>query len=94
MEKISNILESFFENLKQTFLKSPEWIYLIIGVTCLIMLIGIIQNKKWAIDPNSSNQRFFYNTFGHTAFRFVVGFIFLLGCIAGFSLFLLYFFQN
>lgn len=83
MEKILNDLKVFFS-------KSPEYIYLIIGIVFLVLFIGVLKDKNWAIDPASGNQRFFYNTFGRKAFRLFIGAICLLGVIAGFGGFYLY----
>ncbi|MFV0565094.1 MAG: Imm17 family immunity protein [Flavobacteriaceae bacterium] len=34
-------------------------------------------DKNWAITPNSSRQRFFYETFGRTGFRIASGIFFI-----------------
>lgn len=85
-------MEHFFRKVEAFFVQSPEYIYLVIGIICLVLFIGILKNKDWAIDPNSDNQRFFYNNFGRTAFRFVVGMAFLMGTISGFGMFLFFYF--
>lgn len=92
MGELSDKVETFFEQVKEFSFANPQWIYLIIGVISLVLFIGILKNKSWAIDPNTGNQRLFYRTFGRTAFRIVIGSVFLLGTIAGFGLFLLYYF--
>lgn len=83
MEKVLNDIKGFFTEF-------PEYIYLIIGVVFLVLLIGALKNKNWAIDPESGNQRLFYQWFGHKVFRVFIGFVYLLGAIAGFSGFFLY----
>lgn len=85
-------MEEILNNIKDFFTKSPEYIYLIIGLVFLTLFIGVLKNKKWAIDPNSGHQRFFYNTFGHQAFRIIIGGVYLLGMIAGFGMTMLYIF--
>lgn len=92
MEELSKKLEVLFEQVKEFSSDNPYWIYLIIGIISLVFLIGILKNKKWAIDPSNGNQRFFYNLFGHNAFRVVASGVALLGVIAGFGMFGLYFF--
>ncbi len=84
-------MEEIFERLRTFFEKYPQYIYLIIGIVFLVLFVGVLKNKKWAIDPESGRQRFFYNTFGHKAFRFLIGTVYLLGTIAGFGSALLYF---
>ena len=83
-------MKKILNDIKNFFIQFPEYIYLIIGIIFLVLFIGVIKNKKWAIDPESSNQRLFYNTFGHNAFRKFIGFVYLLGIISGFSGFLIY----
>ncbi|WP_299117439.1 Imm17 family immunity protein [uncultured Winogradskyella sp.] len=83
-------MEELLNNLKDFFTKFPEYVYLIVGIVFLVLFIGVLKNKNWAIDPNSGNQRMFYNTFGHKSFRVVIGIVYLLGTIAGFSGFILY----
>lgn len=83
-------MEKTLNDIKEFFIQFPQYIYLIIGIISLVLFIGVIKNKNWAIDPESGNQRMFYNTFGHNAFRKFIGFIYLLGIIAGFSGFLIY----
>lgn len=90
MEELQTKLEAFLEQAKTFSYANPEWIYLIIGIVFLVLFIGILKNKNWAIDPESGNQRFFYKTFGRTAFRIIVGGLFLFGSIAGFGGFYLY----
>lgn len=92
MEELSKKIEVLFEQVKAFSFANPHWIYLIIGVISLVFFIGILKNKKWAIDPSNGNQRFFYNLFGHTAFRVVAAGVALLGTIAGFGMFALYLF--
>ncbi|MEW7280278.1 immunity 17 family protein [Aquimarina sp. 2201CG1-2-11] len=86
-------MEEQLNNLKDFFTDFPEYIYLIIGIVFIILFIGALKNKNWAIDPASGNQRMLYHTFGHKAFRIVISIIYLLGIIAGFGGFLLYYFQ-
>lgn len=52
------------------------------------------KNKNWAIDLNSGNRRLFYRTFSRTAFRMIVEKISLSDNVAGFELFLLYYFEK
>lgn len=87
-------MEEILNKLKDFFTKSPEYIYLTIGMVFLILFMGVLKDKKWAIDPNSGHQRFFYNTFGHKAFRLIIGVIYLLGLIAGFGMTMLYAFNK
>lgn len=83
-------MEEVFNNIKEFFVEYPEYIYLIIGAVFLVLFIGVVKNKNWAIDPASGNQRLFYRWFGHKAFRICIGIIYLLGIIAGFGGFFLY----
>ncbi len=83
-------MENIINDLKGFFTEFPEYIYLIIGIVFIVLFIGVLKNKSWAIDPESGNQRMFYNTLGHNAFRISIGVIYLLGTIAGFGGFFLY----
>lgn len=83
-------MEKKLNNIKEFFIEFPEYIYLIIGIVFLVLFIGVLKNKNWAIDPESGNQRMFYNTFGHNSFRKFIGFIYLLATISGFCGFFLY----
>lgn len=87
IEKLSNKGDDYLEKAKAFFTEYPEYIYLITGVIFLILFIGTLKNKNWAIDPNSGYQRFFYNTFGRKAFRIVTGSVFLLAAITGIGFF-------
>lgn len=84
-------MEEILNNTKDFFTKSPEYIYLLIGIVFLILFIGTLKNKNWAIDPESNAQRFFYQTFGLATFRIVIAVVYLLGIIAGFGMSLFYF---
>ncbi len=83
-------MEKILNDIKDFFIEYPEYIYAITGIVFLILFIGVLKNKNWAIDPESGNQRFFYQIFGRTTFKVIVGGIFLLGSIAGFGGFYLY----
>lgn len=83
-------MKEIFDKLRNFFSQYPQYIYLIIGIVFLILFIGAIKDKKWAIDPESSRQRFFYNTFGHQAFRLIISVVYLLGTIAGFGMAIIY----
>lgn len=87
MEKTLNELNVFFT-------QSPQYIYFIIGVVFSVLFYGALKDKKWAIDPESGQQRFFYNTFGHKAFRIIVGVIYFLGIIVGFGMMLLFYYSK
>ena len=87
-------MNEILNDIKEYFEKFPEYIYLIIGIVFLILFIGLLKNKNWAIDPESGNQRIFYNTFGRKAFKIFIGFVYVLGIIAGFSVFIIYKFKN
>ncbi|WP_298311100.1 immunity 17 family protein [uncultured Aquimarina sp.] len=83
-------MEKTLNRLKDFFAEYPQYIYLIIGIVFLVLFIGTLKNKNWAIDPANSTQKFNYEIFGHKAFRIFIGIIYLLGTIAGFGGFFLY----
>ena len=83
-------MEDIFNKLQAFFYASPEYIYLIIGIVFLVLFIGAVKDKTWAIDPESNAQRMFYNAFGHKVFRIFISGIYLMGTLAGFGGFLLY----
>jgi hypothetical protein len=83
-------MDEIFNTLKDFFAASPEYIYLIVGIVFLVLLIGAIKDKKWAIDPESTSQRMLYNTFGHEVFRILIGGAYLLGTLSGFGGFVMY----
>lgn len=83
-------MEKMLNNLNDFFTEFPEYIYLLIGFLFLVLFIGILKNKNWAVNPNSGNQRLFYQWFGPRALRVVIGFFFLLGTIGGFGGYYLY----
>jgi len=83
-------MEKILNSLKEFFAEYPEYIYLIIGIVFLVLFIGALKNKNWAIDPANSTQKFNYEIFGHNAFRIFIGVIYLLATIAGFGGFFLY----
>ncbi|SEL49005.1 Immunity protein 17 [Aquimarina amphilecti] len=84
-------MEKILNNVKDFFTEFPEFIYLIIGIVFLVLFIGTVKNKNWAIDPESGNQRMFYNMFGHKTFRVFIGVVYILGTVAGFCGFFMYF---
>jgi hypothetical protein len=83
MNYFLNYIGDMLESIQRLLLSSPKYSYLIIGLIFLSFFIGVIKNKKWAIDPNSNHQRAAYNLFGRTLFRWFIGFIFLLGAFGG-----------
>jgi len=87
-------MKEILKKIKNFFAEYPEYVYLLIGIISLVLFIGLLKNKNWAIDPSSGNQRMYYNTFGHNAFKKYIGIIYVLGMIAGFGCFFLYLFTK
>lgn len=83
-------MKEILNNIKNLFAQSPAYGYLLLGVMCLVLFIGTLKNKNWAIDPANSTQKFNYEIFGHSAFRIFIGVIYLLGVIVSISGFFLY----
>ncbi|QWX83000.1 immunity 17 family protein [Cellulophaga sp. HaHaR_3_176] len=76
-------MEEKFQLVVDFFQQNPGYAYLLLSAVFLVYGIGNLINKDWAIDPANSTQKFNYEIFGHNAFRFVKGFLFILGAIAG-----------
>lgn len=76
-------MEEIFNQIKIVIEDNPQYVSLAIGLLFLFFAIGNFTNKDWAIDPANSTQKFNYEIFGHNAFRFGKGIIYLLGFIAG-----------
>ncbi|GEQ86126.1 hypothetical protein ULMS_16340 [Patiriisocius marinistellae] len=81
-------MEDIFNQIKVFFEQNPSYAYLLLSIVFLIMAIGNFKNRDWAIDPANSTQKLNYEIFGHNAFRFGKGLIYVLGFIVGFSAFI------
>ncbi len=80
MEKLNEIYAKF----EAYFKANPRYAFYLVGVVLLIMGIGSILGKNWAIDPANSNQRLWYNFIGRKWFGIITGLTFILGAIAAF----------
>mgnify|MGYP000221085034 FL=1 len=77
-------MEEKFNQIKDFFGENPHYAYLSIGIVFLVLAIGHLTNKNWAIDPPNSTAKFNYEIFGHNAYRIVTGILFLIAAIACF----------
>ena len=76
-------MDEIFSQIKIFFEQNPAYSYLLFTLVFLIYGIGNFMNKDWATNPANSTQKLNYETFGHNAFRFGRGLLFILGAIAG-----------
>jgi len=86
-------MDKIINPIKELLADSPEYIYLMIGFVFLILFIGVLLDKDWAISPGSTSQRSFYNNFGRKTFRVFTGIGYGLAVIAGFGVFFLYLYK-
>lgn len=77
--------------MKNFFYNSIHWFYLIVGIIFLVLFIGLLTNKKWAIDRFDYNQRFLFNILGPYTYRIFVGILLFLGSISSLLIFFVFF---
>ncbi|HDZ07003.1 hypothetical protein LCGC14_0051970 [marine sediment metagenome] len=80
-------MEEKFQLVVDFFQENPSYTYLLFSAVFLVYGIGNLINKDWAIDPANSTQKFNYDIFGHNAFRYGKGILFILGGIVAIVMF-------
>ncbi len=85
-----DFLNKYYEKAEKFFTENPSYIWMVMAVIFIVMGIGSVLGKNWAVDPANGRQRGLYRLFGHKVFGIITGILFIVAGLGSLAMFFYY----